>query len=78
MSHVTFFDAYVIEAVIDGKYLRASDDHPVWLNDKWTLMETLGEVVGREKVARISIKNAHTFISNGILSHNKIPTVQDR
>jgi hypothetical protein len=69
-------DVVVHEVTIDGNKLVASWDHPVWVDSRWATMAELSEVCGRADVMRITIDDAHTYISNGILSHNKIVNQQ--
>jgi hypothetical protein len=69
-------DVVVHEITLEGKYLRASWDHPVWTNDRWATMAEISDVCGRADVMRITIDDAHTYISNGILSHNKVVNQQ--
>ena len=61
----------VFRAVIDGRELRATADHPVWIDDGWRLMENVGVADGRAIIVKLTVEEAHTFVSNGILSHNK-------
>lgn len=70
VSNVEFASAEVYRAVIDGKVLRATADHKVWTGNRWQRMHQLGEPDGRAIVARISVADAQTYVSNGILSHN--------
>jgi hypothetical protein len=69
-------DVVVHEIDIDGNKLTASWDHPVWINDRWTNVCELADTCGRADVVQITIDDAHTYISNGILSHNKLVNQQ--
>jgi hypothetical protein len=69
-------DVVVYAATIEGNYLRATFDHPVWMNGRWTKMYEIANTDGRADVISITIDDAHTYISNGILSHNKIANQQ--
>jgi hypothetical protein len=58
------------DAVIGGRTLRATGDHLVYTGT-WTKMRDLGVAVpGTFAVAKITVTGAHTYVSNGILSHN--------
>jgi uncharacterized membrane protein YgcG len=70
VSRVEFVSAGVWTATIDGKTLRATPEHRVWHDGAWIAMEQLGKPDGRDVVAKITTLYAHTYISNGILSHN--------
>jgi hypothetical protein len=69
-------DVVVHEVTIDGNMLTASWDHPVWVDGRWETMAALSDTCGRADVMRITIDDAHTYISNGILSHNKVVNQQ--
>jgi hypothetical protein len=70
VSRVEFVSAEVWTATIDGKTLRATPEHRVWHDGAWLTMEQLGKPDGRDVVAKITTLYAHTYMSNGILSHN--------
>jgi hypothetical protein len=71
----------------DGRNLRCSITHPLATDDGWIEARKLykGQVIkgstpgivydvrenGVETVMKISVDNCHTFISDGLLSHNK-------
>lgn len=61
-------DVYL--AVIDGKVLRATPDHRVYLDGKWQRMRNLGRFDGKADIVQLSVHGAKTYVSNGILSHN--------
>ena len=70
---------YPIEAVeiawmpvfkADG-YPRATGDHPFWINGAWVKMRDIGVPDGKAWVAKITVADAHTYVSAGVLSHNK-------
>lgn len=51
--------------------LRGTAMHRVWLDPMgWQRMVELGQPAGTSMVARITVSDAHTYVSNGILSHN--------
>lgn len=60
----------VWDAVVGGRALRATGDHLVYTG-AWVKMRDLGVAVpGTFPVAKITVTGAHTYVSNGILSHN--------
>ena len=61
----------VVAAVIDGRRLVATPGHRVWTPAKgWHEMRTIGTPAGRALVVKIMVEHAHTYVSNGVLSHN--------
>lgn len=52
---------------------RATAQHRFWIDGQWRTMETLGEPDGTATVAKITVRDAHTYISAGVLSHNVKP-----
>ncbi|WP_294312733.1 Hint domain-containing protein [uncultured Sphingomonas sp.] len=60
----------VWEATIGGKLLRATGGHLVYTGE-WVEMRTIGtKLAGTHQVVKITVTDAHTYVSNGILSHN--------
>ena len=60
----------VWEAMIGGQLLRATGAHLVYTGD-WVEMQTIGtKLAGTHQVVKITVTDAHTYVSNGILSHN--------
>lgn len=60
----------VWEATVGGKSLRATGDHLVYTGE-WQAMRDIGtKIDGTFQVAKITVTSAHTYVSNGILSHN--------
>ncbi len=68
---VTIVDSNdVWEAEIGGKLLRATGGHLVYTGE-WVEMRTIGaRIAGTHQVVKITVTDAHTYVSNGILSHN--------
>lgn len=65
-------EVYTIELM--GETLRATPDHRFYIDGKWQTIRELGGVPdGTANVAKISVKDAHTYISAGVLSHNIKP-----
>ncbi|GHH09402.1 hypothetical protein GCM10008023_06040 [Sphingomonas glacialis] len=50
-------------------YPNATRRHRFWV-DRWVTMEVLGVPVGSARVAKITVDDAHTYVSAGVLSHN--------
>ncbi|MDB5705742.1 MAG: Phage protein [Sphingomonas bacterium] len=64
----------VWRAVIDGNEIRATAEHRFWIAGAWVKMKDLfGAPAGSAWVAKISVKDAQTYFSANILSHNIKP-----
>jgi hypothetical protein len=71
--------AYEVEAVetVDSDDVwfamgfKATAGHKTWLSSVWNRHDVLGSpVAGTFKVVRITVKDAHTYVCAGVLSHN--------
>ncbi|WEJ98336.1 MAG: hypothetical protein P0Y59_15440 [Candidatus Sphingomonas phytovorans] len=62
----------VFACALDGVTIRATAEHRFRIGDDWVRADTIGTAAGSAWVARITIADAHTYISAGILSHNKV------
>lgn len=61
----------VMAATIDGRRLVATPGHRLWTPEQgWHEMRTIGTAAGRALVVKIMVEHAHTYVSNGVLSHN--------
>jgi len=61
----------VLRVKIDGRTLVATEGHRLWTAGAWRTVEELGgEPAGIDQVALITVRDAHTYVSNGLLSHN--------
>lgn len=67
---ISFGHEPVMRATIDGVEIRATAAHRFWIDGAWVTMATLGEPDGKAWVAKITVADAHTYVSAGILSHN--------
>lgn len=70
VAAVEFEKAVVYEAEIGGAVLRATPGHRIWQGGKWVEMRQLGQAEGVAEIALITVADAHTYVSNGLLSHN--------
>lgn len=59
------------EATVDGNSIRGSFDHPVWTGAGWQTLEQIGTPAGAGDVVMLTVAQAHTYVANGVLSHNK-------
>ena len=62
----------VWKATVDGQALRATGDHRVYVGE-WMMIRDLPgatRVAGTLQIVKITVTGAHTYVSNGILSHN--------
>jgi len=62
----------VWKATVDGKTLRATGDHRVFVGE-WVMIRDIpgaDRVTGTLPIVKITVTGAHTYVSNGILSHN--------
>ena len=62
----------VLRATIGITPLRATAEHRFWIDGAWVRMDSIGEPDGDAWVAKIAIAEAHTYVSAGVLSHNKL------
>jgi len=68
---IDFAEEDILVVVLETGPLFGTPDHRVWTVDGWqTLRELCGVPAGRARVAKITVADAHTYISNGALSHN--------
>lgn len=51
---------------------RATAEHLFRLGDGWVRMGEIGRPDGKAWVAKITVAEAHTYVSAGVLSHNKL------
>lgn len=70
LEFITSLDLW--ELIYNGNRVVATGGHKVWLNgNAWVEIQTIGvPKPGAFEVAKITVTGAHTYISNGILSHN--------
>lgn len=64
-------DEPVMAVVVEGKRLVATPKHRLFVEGAWRTVEELGGVnAGVAQVAKLSVREARTYVSNGLLSHN--------
>jgi hypothetical protein len=63
-------DQEVFKVEVDGKTLRATAGHRIWIGDQWQRAADLGVADGLAEVVQITVADAHTYKSNALLSHN--------
>jgi hypothetical protein len=49
---------------------RATPRHRFWNGSGWYRMQEVGVAAGSARVAKITVADAHTYVSEGLLSHN--------
>jgi hypothetical protein len=60
----------VWQAVVGGRELRATGDHLVYTGT-WVKMRDIGaQLPGSHRIVKATVTDAHTYVSNGVLSHN--------
>lgn len=62
----------VFACTIAGVTIRATAEHRFRIDDAWVRADSIGTPAGSAWVARITVADAHSYVSAGILSHNKI------
>lgn len=70
VTAVEIVEAPVFVADIGVSAMRATAAHLVWLGGGWVRIDALGTPDGHADVARITVADAHTYVANGVLSHN--------
>ena len=66
ISALSFVNEPVYQA---NGYPRATAAHRFWI-DGWVSMDQIGQPAGNARVVKITVEDAHTYMSAGILSHN--------
>lgn len=67
ISAISFVEDDVWRA--DG-FPRATGGHRFLIDNRWVRMDAIGVPDGRAMVAKITVAEAHTYVSAGVLSHN--------
>lgn len=61
----------VWQVVFNGNTIKATGGHKVWIPNNWVTSNQFGTPLsGTFEIAKITVEDAHTYISEGILSHN--------
>jgi len=64
---IEFADEPVFKA---AGYPRATAAHLFWKDGGWVRMDAIGTADGTARIAKITVDDAHTYVSAGVLSHN--------
>lgn len=75
---VSFADEPVFACTIDGGAvigggpvtIRATADHRFLIGGRWVCAKDIGTEDGSARVAKITVAEAHTYVSAGVISHN--------
>ena len=67
VTAIEFADEPVFKAV---GYPRATAAHLFWKDGGWVRMDAIGTADGTARIAKITVDDAHTYVSAGVLSHN--------
>lgn len=71
LHEVEAVDIVSINQAYEAVGLVGSAAHMIWAaTGEWVRLGHVGVPVGPRRVVRITVKDAHTYVSNGILSHN--------
>jgi hypothetical protein len=62
---------YLVE--VGGKTVRATGDHRIWIDGQWKTAAELGTADGNADVVKMTVADAQTYVSNGLVSHNLKP-----
>jgi hypothetical protein len=60
----------VWQVTIDGRELRATGDHLIYTGAWVKMRDVGGQIPGSHRIVKMTVTDAHTYVSNGILSHN--------
>ena len=63
----------VYRAEINGKVVRATLNHRLHVDGRWQYIQHLGVADGEGEIVKLTVADAHTYVSNGVLSHNWKP-----
>ena len=70
VTAIAFTHEPVWRAEIAGTVIRATRDHRFWIDGAWVRMGEIGRPDGKAWVAKITVAEAHSYVSAGVLSHN--------
>lgn len=70
---ISFAEEPVFACTIGKVTIRATGAHRFWLDGQWVRAATIGTPDGTARVAKITVADAHTYVSDGVLSHNVKP-----
>lgn len=70
VAAVSFHDDEVYACQFGATTIRATAQHRFLIDRRWILASDIGVPDGMARVAKITVTEAHTYVSAGILSHN--------
>lgn len=73
VTAISFVEDDVFALDIGTGRLRATAGHRMMIGGSWVRMDAVGSPDGRSTVAQITVGDAHTYVSAGVLSHNIKP-----
>ncbi len=73
VTFVEIVDADIYEIPLGSPPLKCTANHLVWSGEGWVTSSSIGEHIGQGQVVKMSVADAKTYISNGVLSHNIKP-----
>lgn len=70
VEYIEIVSEDVLAANIGSALMRATAGHLIWIGGAWTRFDAIGMPCGTADVAKITVTDAHTYVANGVLSHN--------
>lgn len=67
---ISFSDEEVFACAFGDTIISATGDHLFMIGNRWVRARAIGEPDGTARVAKITVAEAHTYVSAGTLSHN--------
>ncbi|HEY8593318.1 MAG TPA: Hint domain-containing protein [Sphingomicrobium sp.] len=69
-AHRIVPDQPVFQVTASGKTIRATAGHRILIDGEWKTAEELGTPDGTADVVQMTVADAHTYVSGGLVSHN--------
>lgn len=70
ITAIQFVWRSVYRAQIGSRSIRATPEHRFWIDGEWIKMREIGRPDGAAWVTKMTVADAHTYVSAGVLSHN--------
>jgi hypothetical protein len=70
VAAISFHDEDVFACTFGDVTIRATAMHRFLIDRRWVCAQELGTPAGTARVAKITVAEAHTYISAGVISHN--------